>query len=274
MRGCWLAMSCALLHRKSGLYWPPPGYGRRRRAGAQCIYGAASLVAGPVKWTERWIARAQRKADLRAERFLWHEEGVRAGTEPPSFRERMESSGTLNRGPFTRRYLNSDWPLDARPDDASLRLANAWLTWVGRGPICGPDGVEVTIWVRSAGRDLPFHYTSGDQAWLTRAELLASRNGYTVCIRRMPAGAAKSIRSFAIETSARWYAVGLAKQVRDVGITALRPADIPVTPLPAAGMNEVLVDGIIAVSMHLGGGLLWLPQRARARWRRGRTGRR
>ncbi len=72
-------------------------------------------MAGPVKWTERWIARAQRKADLRAERF----------------RERMESSGTLNRGPFTRRYLNSDWPLDARPDDASLRLANAWLTWVG-----------------------------------------------------------------------------------------------------------------------------------------------
>ena len=131
MRGCSLALSCALLHRKSGLYWPPPGYGRRRRAGAQCICGAASLVAGPVKWTERWIARAQRKADLRAERFLWHEEGVRAGTEPPSFRERMESSGTLNRGPFTRRYLNSDWPLDARPDDASLRLANAWLTWVG-----------------------------------------------------------------------------------------------------------------------------------------------
>lgn len=227
-----------------------------------------------MKWTERWIARAQRKADLRAERFLWHEEGVRAGTEPPSFRERMESSGTLNRGPFTRRYLNTDWPLDARPDDASLRLANAWLTWVGRGPICGPDGVEVTIWVRSAGRDLPSHYPPGDQAWLTRTELLASRNGYTVCIRRMPAGAVESIRSFAIETSARWYAVGLAKQVRETGITALRPADIPVTPLPAAGMNEVLADGIIAVSMHVGRGLLWLPQRARARWRRVRTGRR
>jgi hypothetical protein len=76
------------------------------------------LVAGLVKWTERWIARAQRQADLRAERFLRHEEGVRAGTEPPSFRERMESSGTLNRGPFTGRYVNSDWPLDARPDDA------------------------------------------------------------------------------------------------------------------------------------------------------------
>jgi hypothetical protein len=236
--------------------------------------GAASLVAGPVKWTERWIARAQRKADLRAERFLRHEEGVRAGTEPPSFPERMESWGALNRGPFTRRYVNSDWPLNARPDDAWLRLANAWLTWVGRGPVCGPDGVEVTIWVRSAGQDLPFGCTPGDQAWLTRAELLASRNSYTVCIRRMPAGAAESIRSFAIETSARWYAVGLAKQVREAGITALRPADIPVTPLPTAGMNEVLTDGIIAVSVHLARGLLWLPQRARARWRRIRTGRR
>ncbi len=90
----------------------------------------------------------------------------------------------------------------------------------------------------------------------------------------MPAGAAESIRSFAIETSARWYAVGLARQVREAGVTALRPAGIPVTPLPAAGMNEVLVDGIIAVSMHLGRGLLWLPQSARARWRRVRTGRR
>src|SRR6266571_1395819 len=158
MRGCSLALSCALLHRKSGLYWPPPCYGRRRRAGAQCICGAASLVAGPVKWTERWIARAQRKADLRAERFLWHEEGVRAGTEPPSFRERMESSGTLNRGPFTRRYLNSDWALDARPDDASLRWANEWLTWVGgadmracrcRGHHLGP--------VRGRGPAVPLH---------------------------------------------------------------------------------------------------------------------
>jgi hypothetical protein len=155
-----------------------------------------------------------------------------------------------------------------------LRLLNAWLTWVGRGLICGPDGVDVTVWVRSAGQDLPFDYTPGDQAWLTRAELLASRNGYTVCIRRMPAEAAESIRSFAIETSARWYAVGLAKQVREVGITALRPADIPVRPPPTAGIDEILMDGIVTTSVHLGRGLLWLPQRARGGWRRVRTGRR
>jgi len=123
----------------------------------------------------------------------------------------MESRGTLNREPFTRRYVNSDWPLDARPDDASLHLADAWLTWVGQGPIRGPDGVEVTIWVRFAGQDLPFHYTASDQAWLTRAELRSSR---------------------------------------------------------------APTDGVVAVSVRLGRGLLWVPQRARARWRRVRTGRR
>jgi hypothetical protein len=32
-----------------------------------------------VKWAERWMARAQRKADLRDERFRCHREGVRAG---------------------------------------------------------------------------------------------------------------------------------------------------------------------------------------------------
>jgi hypothetical protein len=186
----------------------------------------------------------------------------------------MESSGALNRDPFTRRYVNSHWPLDARPDDASLRLAEAWLTWAGQGPIAGPDGVEVAISVRSGGQDLPYRYAPGDQAWLTRAELRSSSNDYTVCIRRMPAGAVESIRSFATETSARWYAVGLARQVREAGITALRPADIPVTPLPTAGMDEALTEGIVAVSVRLGRGLLWLQQRARTRWHRVRAGRR
>jgi hypothetical protein len=234
---------------------------------------AARWVVGPVKWTERWIARAQRKADLRAERFLRHEEGVRAGTEPPGFLDRLESWNTLDQA-FKRRYVNADWPLDARPDDASLRLADAWLTWVGQGPVCGPDSVGVIIWIRAAGQDLPFRYTPGDQAWLRRQELPASRNDYTVCVRRMPAGPVESIRSFDIETSARWYAVELARQVRQAGITALRPADIPAGPRPAASMDEILVDGIIGVGLGVGRGFLWLPRRVRTRWRRVRTGRR
>jgi len=66
------------------------------RAGAQWVHGAAGLVAGPVTWTERWIARAQRKADLRDTRFRRHEDGVRAGTEPPSLMDRMESWNPLS----------------------------------------------------------------------------------------------------------------------------------------------------------------------------------
>jgi len=236
-----------------------------------------------VKWTERWIARAQRKADLRDERFRRHEEGVRAGTEQPRFLERIESWGTergeswnerIQRSP-QRRYVNSDWQLGARSSDASLRLANAWLTWVRNGPIRGPDGVEVDIWIRSAGRDLPYHYTPDDRVWLTRRELTASPSDYTVCLRRMPAGPVKSVRSFDIETSARWYAIELARQVRHVGITALRPAGIvPARSLPAAGVEELWAEGFVAVGRHLGLGIIWLPRRARTSWRRVRTGRR
>jgi hypothetical protein len=143
-------------------------------------------------WAERWMARAQRKADLRDERFGRHQEGVRAGIEPPGFLDRLESSRVLD--PANPRYVNADWPLDARPDEASLGLANAWLTWVGHGPVAGPDGVAVRIWIRSAGQDLPFRYTPGDQGWVRRRDLAASGNDYTVCIRRLPAGRAQAGR--------------------------------------------------------------------------------
>ena len=49
-----------------------------------------------MKWAERWMARAQRKAGLRDERFARHQEGVRAATEPPGFLDRLESSGVLD----------------------------------------------------------------------------------------------------------------------------------------------------------------------------------
>jgi hypothetical protein len=229
-----------------------------------------------VKWAERWMARAQRKAALRDERFRRHREGVCAGTEPPGFLDRLESGRALDPANprYFPRYVNADWPLDARPDEASLRLANAWLTWVEHGPVAGPDGVAVRIWIRSAGQGLPFRYTPGDQGWVQRRDLAASGNDCTVCIRRMPAGRARAIRTFASETSARWYAVGLAQKVREVGITALRPADIPAGPRPTAGLDHVLAEGIYGVGLQAGRGFGWLPRRARARWRRARTGRR
>ena len=201
---------------------------------------------------------------------------MRAGTEPPGFLDRLESTGVLDPADprYFPRYVNADWPLDARPDEASLRLASAWLTWVGHGPVAGPDGVAVRIWVRSAGQDLPFRHTSGDQGWVRRRDVAASGNDYTVCISRTPAGHAEAIRTFAFETSARWYAVGLAQKVREVGITALRPADIPAGPRPTTGLDHILVEGIYGLATQVGRGFGWLPARVRAQWRRVRTGRR
>ena len=78
---------------------------------------------------------------------------------------------------------------------------------------------------------------------MRRRDLAASGNDYTVCIRRMQAGRTRAIRTFAFEMSARWYAVGLAQKVREVGITALRPADFPAGPRPTAGLDHILAEG-------------------------------
>jgi hypothetical protein len=218
------------------------------------------LVAGPVKWTERWVVRAQRKADLRAERFLRHEEGVRAGNEQPRFLERLEPHMPYQR---VLRPGSARPSFDSDSHEASMRLAIAWLTWVRNGPICGPDGVEVAIWVRSSGQDLPRHHTPDSQ------------NDYTVCLRRMPVGKVESIRSFRTDRSARWYAVELARQVRHVGITEMQPANIlPAGYIPSPGIDDLLVEGIFGVGISLGRGIAWLPRHARARWRQARTGRR
>jgi hypothetical protein len=48
MRGCSLALSCALLHRKSGLYWPRPAMGG---GGGEQEHNA--YVERPVWWLGR-----------------------------------------------------------------------------------------------------------------------------------------------------------------------------------------------------------------------------
>jgi hypothetical protein len=247
--------------------------------------GAAGLVVEPVKWTERWIARAQRKADLRAERFLRHQEGVRAGTEPTSLLDRMESRarlfgehfetlGILQQAYANERLINGHRPSAARPYGTSPGLADAWRTWVTDGPVRGPDGVTVTIWVRSAGQDLPFHDLPADQARVTWQELAESRKAYSVYVRCLPAGPPQRFCSFATETSARWYAVELARTVRQTGITGLRPHDLlPERPRPARS-ERTLAAEIAGVSRGSSHGWRRLPLRARARWRQVRTGRR
>jgi hypothetical protein len=237
-----------------------------------------------VKWTERWIARAQRKADLRDERFRRHEEGVRAGTEPPGLLDRMESRVALAQERFetwgirqqayaNERLINGNWP-SAGPGDGSPGLAEAWRTWVADGPVCGPDGVRVAIWVRSAGQDLPFHGPPADQALVSWEELAGRETVYTVCIRCMPAGSVQRFCSFVTETSARWYAVELARTIRYAGFTGLRPADILPEKPGSTRSENILAAEIIGVHRGSGPSVRRLPQRVRARWRQVRTGRR
>jgi hypothetical protein len=238
-----------------------------------------------VKWTERWIARAQRKSDLRAERFRRHEEDVRTGTEPPSLMERMESSMTLAgdrldaRGRFqvacaNERLINPGWPLTPPPHDTSLGLADAWRTWVADGPIRGPDGVAVTIWVRSDDKDLPFHEPPYEQAGITWRELAESQRTYTVCVRRTSAGSTQQFISFTTETSARWYAVELARVVPQSGITSLRPSDLLPDRSRPARSERILAAEISGTSRGSGHRSRRLAHRARALWRQVRTGHR
>jgi hypothetical protein len=236
-----------------------------------------------VKWTGRWIARAQRKADLRTERFVRHEERVRAGTERPGLRDRAESWTTLHTERFVtsemlaaanahERRLARSWPLASRPDDASL--AEAWQAWVMDGPACGPDGITVTVRVRCGGRDLPFGSPPGQQLPVTWREGTEAPEVYTVCVCRMPAGLVQEFCSFATETTARWYAVELARKVRYAGITALRPSDIfPERSRPARS-DRTLAQELTGVRSRSRHDVLWLPRQARARWRQLRTGRR
>jgi len=207
------------------------------------------------------------------------------GTEPPSLLNRMESWITLSQersrtlSLFARAYanerlINGNWPSAARPYDDSPGLADAWHTWVRDGLVCGPDGIKVTIWIRSAGRDLSFHDPPDDQAGVTGEELAESRTTYTVCVRRMPAGPARNFCSFATEASARWYAVELARTVRQAGFTGLRPWDLLPERSRPARSERILASQIIGVSHGPGHASHRLPQRARARWRRIRTRRR
>lgn len=129
---------------------------------------------------------------------------------------------------------------------------------------------------------------------MTWQELAQTGKFYSVCLRRVPAGAVQGFPSlaagasaygyavevFATETSARWYAVELARMVRQAGITALRSSDIDLERPRPSRSDRVLAEEITGVRREagvrreLGHGMLWRSRRARARWRQARTGRR
>lgn len=99
--------------------------------------GAAWRAGGSVKWTERWIARAQRKADARDERYCRRQ----AGEIPPG-----PADGLIARrqATFDRRQAQRDAALRRYPELTSYGEAHRLLD---RGaPFRGPDGVEVAVW--------------------------------------------------------------------------------------------------------------------------------
>jgi hypothetical protein len=229
-----------------------------------------------VKWTSRWIERAQRKADARAARYLRHEEGLRAGTEPPSFLDRIESTSTLfaerlaSQSARSQAYANeqrirANWPLASEPYAVPLGLADAWRTWVTDGPVRGPDGIGVTIWVRRGERDLPLRDTPDSQP---RATLAEDDEIYTVCVRRVPAGPVLNFCLFVTENSARRYAIKLAWMVRQGGITGLRPHHVFPERPHGRRRDAALAAEIVGARPGSFRSSPGLPQRGLNRWRR------
>jgi hypothetical protein len=81
-------------------------------------------------------------------------------------------------------------------------------------------------------------------------------------------GPARNFCSFATETSARWYAVELARTVRQAGFTGLRPWDLLPERSRPARSERILAKKITGVGDESGYAPLRLRQRARVRWRR------
>jgi hypothetical protein len=111
------------------------------------------------------------------------------------FTERFQTRGLLSRAYANERRISGSWY--ARRRDASLGLADAWRAWILDGPVRGPDGAEVGIWIRCGGQDLPFHDPPYDQARVTWQELAQTGKLYSVCLRRVPAGAVQGFPSLA-----------------------------------------------------------------------------
>jgi hypothetical protein len=70
----------------------------------------------------------------------------------------------------------------------------------------------------------------------------------TCCARRKPAGPARDFCSFATEISACWYAVELARTVRQAGFTGLRPRDLLPERSRPARSERILASEIIGLS--------------------------
>jgi hypothetical protein len=201
------------------------------------------MPSRPVKGTERWAARMQRSADARDERYRRRQAAVGTGEIPPSLADGLidHQQAAFDRSEATRR-ARSDAFLARYPEIGSYSEASDQLH---SGPVCGPDGVEVSVWITKSGRvraarPAPptwwprsrvkrFLATTGYRLSLPR-KLLASQETYTAYAYTLSGPLVRVARRFLNWEEAFLYAASLAKRVRADGVEALRPDALPAAP--------------------------------------------
>lgn len=127
-----------------------------------------------MKWAERWIARAQRKADARDERYR-----RRLAEEiPPSL---MGGLAARRQVTFDRQQARRQVILRLYPELTSYAEAQSLLRGSG-GSFRGPDGVEVCVWA-AAGAQIWPGWPAPPSRWRrSRAEWLFAIAGYCVSL--------------------------------------------------------------------------------------------
>ncbi len=185
-----------------------------------------------MKWAERWIARAQRKADARDERYRRGQ----AGELPLS----------LMQGLIARRQAALDWRkaqyreqrdalLGRYPEVTSYAEAYGLLRY-DAPPLRGPDRVEVAVWCAVSDR-IWIGWALPSRWHQSRAERLRAVARYCVTFplkpwpyqeihsafaKTMSGPPVKVARHFPSREEAVLYAALLAKRVQAGGVEALR----------------------------------------------------
>jgi hypothetical protein len=189
----------------------------------------------------------QRSADARDERYRRRQAAVRAGEIPLSLADGLigHQQASFERSDAMRR-ARSDAILARYPEIGSYSEADYQLY---SGPVCGPDGVEVSVWTAKSGRvraERPappawwprsrvkrFFAMTGYYLSLPR-KLLASEETHTAYAYPLSGPMVKVERRFLYWQEAFLYAATLAKRVRADGVDALR-RDVQPAAAPGAG---------------------------------------
>lgn len=177
-----------------------------------------------TKWLDRWAAYEQRKADAQLKRYRAHESAKRAGQEPLTRMDRL----------IGRRQRAAERAIARDRDHNDLWYQVRRHLW--RGPVSGPDGVQVVISFEESGmhwlRALPpVHQWPDPHESIVVApfffpsllvHLLVFRAGYSVYAKTITGPDVKAVYRLRNRIAAATYAVALAQQVQAVGLPALR----------------------------------------------------